>query len=96
MPVLTRALTHERDSVRRVAALALGDHGPAAKGSVKALGELLMNDESEPVARACAEALGRIGESAAAELRTGLEHEDPTVREAVAAALKLNRSKDIP
>jgi HEAT repeat protein len=57
------------------------------KDAVSVLTEHLLGDELDSVARACAEALGRIGEPGRDGLVKGLKHEDPAIREASVLAL---------
>lgn len=59
VPLLTEHLTDEREQLRYEIAVALGNIGPPAKPAIPAL-EKALDDESEAVAKAAAEALKKI------------------------------------
>jgi HEAT repeat protein len=85
---LARALQDESPHVRKAAALALGDIGPAAHSALPALVHALQHDNEAGVRRRAAVALGDIGaEEAIPALHEATKDADETVRRTAAAAL---------
>ena len=79
VPVLVEALDDEDSSVRKDAAIALGQIGPASKGAVPVLIGTLKDDDAD-VREAAVYTLGRIG---------------PAAKEAVPALIETLKDEDI-
>jgi len=91
VPALISALTDngqpEDYPVRKFAASALGDIGPAAKEAIPALVTVLKNGKERIVRVYAAESLGKIGPAALPALITSLKDKDNFVRVNAAVAL---------
>jgi HEAT repeat protein len=90
VPVLAEALTDKNPEMRTVAARALGQIGPLARGAYPALLHSSKNDEAEAPRQAALDALARLGKPTAADvpgLIDGLKASSPTYRAAVAQTL---------
>ena len=88
MEALTEALKHENMHVRKMAALALGDIGPAAHSVIPILVNTLLHDQEAGVRRRAAIALGEIGaQEAIPALLQACQDSHEGVRRAAASAL---------
>jgi HEAT repeat protein len=86
---LVEALNDENLHVRKLAALALGDVGPAAQSAIPALVNTLLHDHEASVRRRAAIALGEIGaEEAIPALLQASQDSNETVRRVAASVLK--------
>jgi HEAT repeat protein len=79
VPALIEALKSEDPAIRESAILILGKLGPAAKGAVPALGNLL-DDPDSNLRNKAAEALGKIGKAAVPVLAKALKSNNDQVR----------------
>jgi HEAT repeat protein len=89
VPALIGALKDGDKSVRKAAALALGDIGPDASQAVAALAEVLLHDEESAVRRRAAVALGEIGSGQAIAVLERVYTEDVSEEVCEMAALAL-------
>lgn len=90
LPELIEHLKDDDDTVRRIAAWALGEMGPAARDAVPALIAVLEDKDSGGARGCAAEALCKIGptaKSAVPALREALKDKDSVLRVHAASAL---------
>src|SRR5205823_4227922 len=91
VPPLIDVLNGDDEDVRRLAALALGEIGPAARPAIPSLIKALRADKDYRVRFHAAEALGRMGPEAKVAipaLREALKDDRPEVSNAAAETLK--------
>jgi hypothetical protein len=87
VPAIVAALRNDIEVVRRAAALALRELGPAAEAAVPALVAALKDDDGISMRAMAATALGEIGPAAVPALVAALKDDDEIVRKFAARVL---------